>query len=371
VTQKGPPTPFKEVRLGSAARLQLLLAAAHILVIDDEEANVRLVTRLLERAGYRHVTGLTDARGLESQLAERMPDLVITDLRMPHRDGFSVIEALRPWIEEERLPVLVVSGDDGIESRSRALLLGARDFVSKPFDPTELGLRVRNHLETRVLFQDVHKQIRTLHDTVHGRTQELEAARLEVLSHLAIAAEYRDDCTARHTVRVAALSASLAEAVDLDAQQVETIRSAAPLHDVGKIGIPDGLLRKTGPLAPEEFAIMRTHTTIGADILHGSRVRILQVAEEISLTHHERWDGHGYPHGLAGSDIPVAGRIVAVADAFDAIINDRPYREARPTVAALQEIVSHKGTQFDPAVVDALERVVGASDVATPSSHLA
>lgn len=347
-------------QLASPERLSLLLRAAQILVIDDEEGNVVLVSRLLARAGFGSIVGLQDARHLEAQLAISTPDLVVTDLHMPGRDGFSVIEALQPLIVESHLPVLVVSGDAAVESRNRALSLGARDFVNKPFDPTELALRVRNQLETRLLFHDVRKQNRALREAVHGRTQELEGARIEMLRRLATAAEYRDDCTAQHTVRVAALAAQLATELRLSPADVEDIRRAAPLHDVGKIGVPDDLLRKPRALSPEEVDVMRTHTTIGADILPDSSVKVLQVAREIALTHHERWDGSGYPQGLAGDDIPLSGRIVAVADAYDAISNDRPYRAARSAEEAIEEIVRHSGTQFDPAVVNALMRVAAA-----------
>ena len=322
-----------------------------------------LVSRLLARAGFGSVVGLQDARQLEATLALSIPDLVITDLHMPGRDGFSVIEALKPLIVESHLPVLVVSGDAAVESRNRALSLGARDFVSKPFDPTELALRVRNQLETRLLFHDVRKQNRALREAVHGRTQELEGARLEMLNRLATAAEYRDACTAQHTVRVAALAAHLATELGLAPADVEDIRRAAPLHDVGKIGVPDDLLRKPRALSPEEVDVMRTHTKIGADILRDSSVKVLQVAREIALTHHERWDGTGYPCGLAGEDIPLAGRIVAVADAFDAITYDRPYRAARSAQEAIEEIVRHRGTQFDPEVVDALLRIATAGRI--------
>jgi putative two-component system response regulator len=343
---------------GSDARLALLFAAAEILIVDDEPSNIDLMTKILTRAGYHHVSGLADARRLEAQLLHTMPDLVITDLHMPHRDGFDVLAALQPWVRDQRLPVLVVSGDPTNDSRNRALSLGARDFVGKPFDATELILRVRNQLETRLLFLDVQKQNRALREAVHGRTRQLEDARMEILRHLATAAEYRDDCTARHTIRVAALAGELALSLALDPDTVDLIRRAAPLHDVGKIGVPDGLLRKGGRLSPEETAVMRTHTTIGADILRSDHVRVLQMAEQIAWTHHEHFDGAGYPRGLVGPAIPLAGRIVAVADAFDAITNDRPYRLGRTSQVALEEIVRHRGTQFDPAVVDALVRLV-------------
>jgi putative two-component system response regulator len=353
-----PPISIPDALFGSATRIDLLRSTAHIVVIDDEDANVRLIRGMLRHAGYRFVTSLNDARGLEQHVATAPPDLVILDLHMPHRDGFSVIEALQPLIVTEYLPVLVVSGDGSSEARRRALALGARDYLTKPFDLTEMTLRVRNQLETRLLYLDVQKQNRALIETIHGRTQELEHTRIEMIERLAIAAEYRDDDTSRHTERVGTMSARMAGVLGMPPEQVRLIRRASPLHDVGKIGIPDALLRKTSTLTPEEMAVMQTHTVIGANILRGSEAPLLQLAEVIALSHHERWDGTGYPHRTAGEDIPLAGRIVAVADAFDALTNDRPYRKAQTIDAGMREINRHRGTQFDPQIVDALEQAL-------------
>jgi putative two-component system response regulator len=354
-----------EPLFGSENRLDLLLLAAHILVIDDEEVNLRLISNILARAGYGSVSTLGDARLLEQTLELVVPDLVISDLHMPHRDGFDVIRALQPWIVGERLPVLVVSGDQALDSRNRALALGARDFVTKPFDPTEMTLRVRTQLETRVLYQDVQKQNRALRDAMHGQTIELEEARVELLERLAVAAEYHDQSTARHTERVGIVSARIAGALGMPADAVQHIRRAAPLHDIGKIGIPDALLLKRGALTEPEAQIMRTHTIIGAHILGGSPGPVLRMAEVIALSHHEWWDGQGYPLQLSGEAIPLPGRIVAVADAFDAIVSDRPYRSGRPVRAAIHEIARYSGTQFDPAVAGALARLAPhLSDVA-------
>ena len=350
--------------LGSSERIDLLRTAANILVIDDEETNLRLIKGMLRHAGYRSVTTLSDARELERQITTTPPDVVVVDLHMPQRDGYAVIEALQPWIISEHLPVLVISGDGSSAARHRALSLGARDYLTKPFDLTEMTLRVRNQLETRLLYQDVRKQNRALLETIHGRTRELEHTRIEMLERLAVAAEYRDDDTSRHTERVGTVSARIADALGMSGRDVHLIRRASPLHDIGKIGIPDALLRKAAPLTAEEMAVMQTHTAIGASILGGSNAPLLQVAEVIALSHHERWDGHGYPHRLKGDQIPVAGRIVAVADAFDALTNDRPYRNALPLDVSMREIAAHRGTQFDERVVDALERVVAADAVA-------
>ena len=349
-----PPDPL----FGNTTRLDLLRSAAHILVIDDEEINLRLITSMLRHAGYRSVTTMQDSRRLEHHLVATPPDLVIVDLHMPHRDGFAVIRALQPQILEEHLPVLAVNGDISTTVRLRALELGARDFLTKPFDLTEMTLRVRNQLETRLLYQDVKKQNRALTEAIRGRTEELEHTRLEMLERLVTAAEYRDDDTSRHTERVGTLSGRLAQALGRPAEEVALIKRAAPLHDVGKIGIPDALLLKRARLTNEEMAVMRTHTVIGAQILGGSEAPLLRLAEVIAQSHHERWDGSGYPNGLAGEAIPLAGRIVAVADAFDAVTNDRPYRDARPVREGMEEIVRSAGTQFDVRIVEALQSVV-------------
>jgi putative two-component system response regulator len=346
--------PQRDEFLGGPDRLQLLRQAAHILVIDDEEVNLRLVVTLLRRAGYASVATLADATALEQQLLAQVPDLVILDLHMPERDGFAVLDALQRYILDEHLPVLVVSGDISIAARRRALAHGARDFLTKPFDVIELTLRVRNQLETRLLYQDVRKQNRALLEVIHGQTRLLEHARVEMIERLAVAAEYRDEDTSRHTRRVGTLSARLARALGMPDHDVHLMTRAAALHDVGKIGIPDALLLKPARLTDEETRIMRTHTTIGAHILGESTDPLLQLAEVIASSHHERWDGTGYPHRLSGDAIPLPGRIVAVADAFDALTHDRPYRPARSLSDALQEIEAGRGTQFDPDVVAAL-----------------
>jgi putative two-component system response regulator len=318
---------------------------AHILVIDDEETNIRLMRKFLQHAGYHSIAVLTDPTRIEEEMAARPPDLVLLDLRMPGRDGLAVLKTLNDKITREQLPVLVVTGDPSVNVRRAALTLGARDFVTKPLDLTELTLRVRNQLEMRQLYSDVQRQ--------------LEEARVEMIERLAVAAEYRDDDTGRHTIRVGELAAALARALGLRDNYVRVLERAARLHDIGKIGIPDALLLKRSPLSEGEMTVMRTHPTIGGRILGGSMAPVLQLAEIIALTHHERWDGRGYPEKLAGDEIPLAGRIVAVADAYDALTNDRPYRPAQSAATALMEIAAHSGTQFDPAVVDALFSVVG------------
>jgi len=355
-----PPADRGQTELfGEPDRLALLSQAAHIIVIDDEEMNVRMVVRMLERAGFQSVSGLADPRELPALIIRNPPDLVITDLHMPHLDAFGVLDILTPLINQERLPVIVVTGDSSRDARQQALTRGAKDFVTKPFDMIEVLLRVRNLLESRLLFQDLRKQNRTLLESVTGQTRELESTRIEMIERLALAAEYRDEETSEHNQRVGLLSARLAEAIGWTAEDAGLLRRAAALHDIGKIGIPDALLRKPGALTEGEVRVMRTHTSIGARILGDSQVPLLQLAETITMSHHERWDGTGYPRGLKGHDIPVAGRIVAVADAFDAITNDRPYRAARPVSVALAVLREQYNLHYEGRLVDALERIVG------------
>ena len=317
-----------------------------------------LLGRILKRAGYDRVESTSDPRRAAALCESLNPDLVLLDLHMPGLDGFAVLEELRRASPADSyLPVLMLTGDGSAEVKLRALAAGATDFLSKPFDATEVVLRIRNLLETRHLYRLLRVQNTHLEARVRERTQALEDSQLEILERLANAGEHRDDDTGRHTQRVGQLSAALAHAMQLPAPFIEVIGRTAPLHDIGKIGIPDSILLKPSPLTADERAVMESHSEIGAKILAGGRSALIRSAEEIALHHHERWDGTGYPHRLRGAAIPVAARIVAIADVFDALTHDRPYRAAWPVEAAMKEIVAHRGTQFDPDLVDALVRL--------------
>lgn len=344
-----------ESPLDERDRSKHLLSAARILVVDDDPEEVAVLKAMLRHAGFAYVSSLTDACQFEWRFHAAPPDLLILDLQMPQRDAFAILELLRPWIAADHLPVLVMTEDPSVEVRRRALALGARDFVTKPLHINDVTLRVRNMLETRLLYLDLRKQNWDLIDAVFGRTKELEDTHIEMLERLAIAAEYRDDSTGQHTRRVGEFAARLAMTLDLPDAEVRLIRRAAPLHDVGKVGIPDALLLKPGRLTPEERRVMQSHTIIGAHILSGSDSPLMQMAEAIAMSHHERWDGHGYPARRAGDAIPLAARIVAVADAFDALTSDRPYRAARSATESLEELRRHRGRQFDPLIIDVLD----------------
>ncbi len=332
---------------------------ARILIVDDEPANVLLLERILDEAGYPNHTATTDPRQVLAIHARFDPDLILLDLLMPHLDGLAVMTQLRQVIPAGTyLPILVLTADMTTEARQQALSGGASDFLLKPFDPTEVLLRIGNLLQTRRLHTQLQRHNQLLEQRVRDRTTQLEQARNEILQRLALAAEFRDDDTHQHTLRVGQASAQLAAALGLPDQQVRRLRQAAPLHDIGKLGISDLVLLKPAKLTPEEFEHVKTHTLIGARILADSTVPVLQLGREIALTHHERWDGSGYPHGLKGERIPLSGRIVTVADVFDALTHDRPYKHAWPPDRAVAEITAQQGRQFDPAIVDAFLHLV-------------
>jgi putative two-component system response regulator len=317
-----------------------------ILIVDDEKANIRFLEIILQQAGYTNVHSTTDALQSHTLFCSIQPDIVLLDLAMPHMDGFEVMRQLHPEMLNNPVPILVLTADGSSSTKHKALKQGAMDFLTKPLDEIEVLLRINNLLETR--FHGVLLEAR-----VQERTRELENAQLETLQRLALAAEYRDDDTGLHTRRVGTTAGRIAGVLGLPPAQVDLITRAAPLHDVGKIGITDAILLKPGKLTDEEFATMKQHTTIGARMLSGSTSPWLKLAEEIALTHHERWDGRGYPQKLSGEDIPLVGRIVAVADVFDALTHERPYKKAWPVDAATAEIQAQSGSQFDKHVVTA------------------
>jgi putative two-component system response regulator len=338
-------------------------SSARILVVDDTEINLRLMRRILQHAGYTDIRTLLDGSEVLDTLDEFDPDLVLLDLHMPGKDGFDVLKDLQPRMSRAYLPVLMLTGDLSPQTKRQALALGAKDFLSKPFDTAEVVLRIQNLLETRFLYLSMEVRVR-------ARTADLEQSQIEILERLARAAEIRDDDTGRHTQRVAELSAKLAEAAGLDSRFVDLVRRASPLHDVGKIGIPDNILRKPGKLTPKEMALMETHTTIGAQILSGGQSELVTIAERIAMSHHEWWNGAGYPEKIAGERIPIEARIVGIADFVDALSHDRPYRRAWPIEKVLDELESRKGTHFDPKLVETMitSRAYRRVSVTPPSS---
>ena len=336
---------------------------ARILIVDDEAANLRLLDKMMSRAGYRNVRSTTQPSEALALLNGEAPDIVLLDLHMPEMDGMQLMSLIKlAFPAETYLPFLMLTADVSSETRERALASGAMDFLTKPFDLGEVLLRMGNLLHTRALHRELLARNEVLEISVRERTQELEQSRLDVLDRLALAGEFRDDATGEHTRRVGAVAALIARELGMPSRETANIGRAAMLHDIGKIGIPDHILLKPEPLSAAEFEIMRSHTVIGKNILAGNPAPLLQTAEAIAYAHHERWDGRGY-HGMEADAAPLAARMVTVADTWDALVNDRPYRRAWPLDAALKEMRENRERQFDPTVLDAFFTLVNRGEV--------
>jgi putative two-component system response regulator len=336
-----------------------VLKESRVWIIDDDAANVALVERLLEWAGFSNSVCFTSGAAALEALDRMSPDLILLDLRMPDVDGYDLLRRIYdPASTHLSVPTLVFSGDGSKETRKRALELGASDFLTKPGDSTEILLRVRNFLKSRHMHRQLEEQNQILEERIRERTRSLEQLQRELIQRLAIAAEYRDDETGEHAQRVGELAGDIAEELGLPEEEVQILRLASPLHDIGKIGIPDEVLLKREQLNAEERRRMEEHAEIGRKILAGSQSPFLSMAETIAISHHERWDGKGYPAGLAGEDIPLVGRIVAISDVYDALTSQRPYKEAWTPDQAADYIKSESGAAFDPTAVEAFLRVM-------------
>lgn len=345
-----PPKPEPTRDPGDVRSMRVLIA-------DDAPFNVALLSRLLADWGFDDVRSTTDSSDLESLVESYRPDIIMLDLQMPAPDGFELTHRLRARETDTPVPILMLTADTTIETRRRALALGVSDFLSKPFDHEEVCLRASNLLRTRQLELRLAEQNAELEAFATRRTVALEEARIDMLRHLARVAEHRDDDTQQHNGRVARSAAALGEILGLAPDALELLQYAAELHDIGKVAIPDSILLKPGKLTPEEFDVMKTHTTAGAAMLADSASPHLQMAATIALSHHERWDGNGYPHGLSGRAIPVEARIVMVADVFDALTHERPYKDAMDVPDAITLMRDQTGSFFDPWVMAGFEHL--------------
>lgn len=324
-------------------------ASAKIMLVDDEEAIVRLLALVLRQHGLTNVATCTSADEAMAMFDRVHPDVVVLDLNMPRVSGLQLLEEMRA--RDEDVPLLIVSGYGDRRMRIDCLSKGARDFIEKPFD-LETVTRILNQLELRLLHSRVKAHNELLEQMVTERTAELRRAQVETVRRLALAAEYRHDDTGVHVNRMSLCVALLAEVLGLPEEECALLRHASALHDVGKIAIPDEILLKPGKLTKEEFAVMKTHTTKGAEMLSGGSSELLQRAEVIARSHHERWDGSGYPDGLKGEEIPLSARLAAIADVFDALTSERPYKKAWDPDEAAAEILRGRGSHFMPELVD-------------------
>jgi putative two-component system response regulator len=330
-----------------------------ILVVDDEPKNIELLEAYLIPQGYEIVKAANGEEALR-KLSGNQIDLILLDVLMPGIDGFEVIRRVRQDNTHRLLPIILVTVLRETEDRVKGIEAGCDDFISSPVDKMELLARIRSLLKVKAYNDLVSNYREELKSEVTRRTEELKlalerikAASLETIYRLSMASEYKDKDTGAHIKRISRYSAAVARRMGLDESTNENILYAAPMHDLGKIGIPDRILLKPAKLDPVEWEIMKQHTVIGANILKGSDAEFIRLGETIAQSHHEKWDGSGYPNGLKGVEIPIAGRIAAIADVFDALISKRPYKEAFSVEKSLAIIREGRGSHFDPDVVDA------------------
>ncbi|OXS79374.1 HD domain-containing phosphohydrolase [Domibacillus enclensis] len=329
-----------------------------ILIVDDTPPNVLLLEKILRMNGFENLTSTVDSRVVMDIIETQQPDLVLLDLRMPYIDGFEILEQLQNSIHKEGFPVIVITAQHDPDSKRKALKLGARDFITKPFDPEEIVMRIHNTLELTVLRKKQKNRNAELEKLVAARTKELANLQIELIHRLGKAVDSRDNETGDHIIRMSLYTKEIALQLGYNQKEAELLQFASTMHDVGKIAIPDLILLKSGPLTEEEWAVMKTHTVIGARILEGSSSNLLQLAAEIALTHHEKWDGTGYPYGKKEREIPLSGCITAVADVFDALTSARPYKEPWSFEKAAAHIQEASGLHFQPEVVRAFEQAL-------------
>lgn len=327
-----------------------------VVVVEDNVTNLAVLCGIVSRLPEVECQGFSDPKAAVEDFLCRSSDLVIVDYVMPDIDGLQLVRSLRSLSTHAHVPIIMVTADDDRQTRLAAVEAGVTDFIAKPVEPTELKARVSNLLQLRSAQNALAHRADNLAEEVAKATQHLHRREEEVISRLARAIEFRDNETSEHVARVATVAKIIAEELDQSAAYVRTLYLAAPLHDVGKIGVPDAILNKAGRLNTEEMAAMRKHVEVGEQILADGDSDLVQMASEIAAGHHERWDGGGYPRGLKGSDTPLSARITAVADVFDALCSRRVYKPAWPVEDARAEIRRCSGTQFDPACVAAFER---------------
>ena len=342
----------------SFMNLKTQIFQANILIIDDEPINVKLLQKILARKGYTNIQATSDPREVEALCEKTEFDAFLLDIRMPYIDGYGIMEMLSKHFADDYMPVLVLTAQTDRDTRLKALECGAKDFLTKPFDQLEALTRIYNLLSVRLMHKQVKKQNALLEETVKQRTQELYDTRREVINRLGLAAEYRDNETGNHIIRMSQFSHRLALEYGLSEAQAEIILNAAPMHDIGKIGIPDSVLLKPGKLDPDEWEIMRSHVTIGAKILSGQQSELMDVARLIALHHHEKWDGTGYPANLKGEEISIEGRICAIADVFDALLSERPYKKPWTVEKTLALIEEEAGKHFDPTLAPLVRKIL-------------
>jgi len=327
-----------------------LLPKQSILVVDDTPENITLLSELLGN-DYRIRVATSGEKALKIAYSDEPPDLILLDIMMPGLSGLEICRRLKANPDRRRIPIIFVTAMSSIEDEERGLELGAVDYITKPISPPIVKARVRTHLA-------LYDQSRELERMVKQRTHELMTTRQQIIRRLGRAAEFKDNETGNHVLRMSHYARLIAEAHGLGEETANIIFNTAPMHDIGKIGIPDSILLKPGKLDAEEWKIMRQHPIMGAEIIGKHENELLETARIIALSHHEKWDGSGYPQGLKGENIPLEGRIVAIADVFDALVSVRPYKKAYPVEESLELMRKQSGLHFDPSLMRAFEKAL-------------
>lgn len=329
-----------------------------ILLVDDNNTNLKLITRLVKKIEDCEALPFSTPDAVLSALPDLDFDVAIIDYQMPVYNGVELFTEIVRFEKYADIPVIFVTADNDMTTRMAALNAGAIDFLTKPINPVEFQARVHNIVSLAKARRQLADQAQWLRREVDRAVVELREREQEIIHRLTLAAGYKDPETSRHTLRVAAYSEAIARELGLPEPMCKDIRLAAPMHDIGKVAVPDTVLLKQGRLTEAEYRQMQIHTQIGRDILSQSHCSLLQLASEIAVSHHERWDGQGYPHRLAGTAIPISGRVVCIADNFDALTTERPYKAAWTYERTVEHILARSGTQFDPDCIAAFERAL-------------
>ena len=320
-----------------------------ILVVDDTETNIDVLLDILSDQ-YDVSVALDGESALEIALEDK-PDIILLDIMMPGMDGYEVCRRLKRQEETNDIPVIFITAKSEVADEAKGFDLGAVDYIAKPISPPIVKARIKTHVQLKLAQEAVENQNHILEEKVQQRTSELRETQVDIIRKLCRAAEFRDNETGLHVIRMSHYSQIIGTAYGMDNESATLLLNASPMHDVGKIGIPDSVLLKPGKLTDEEFNIIQTHPEIGAEIIGKNDSPLLKMAFQIAYTHHEKWNGRGYPQGLKGADIPLVGRIAAIADVFDALTTKRPYKEPWPTEKAVNLIQQESGKHFDPDLV--------------------
>lgn len=322
-----------------------------ILIVDDNQMNLKVLGTILMEENYEVSLAENGKEALE-EVSANPPDLILMDVMMPVMNGFEAARILKSNDKTKEIPVIFITAINEEADEAEGFTIGAADYITKPIKGVVVKARVKAHLEIHNSKRLLEQKVRERTEELYKKNRELEETRFEIIKRLGKAAEFKDNETGNHIIRMSRISSIIAEGFGLNKSECELILQASPMHDIGKIGIPDMILLKKGKLNSEEWSIMQTHVKLGIEILRGNNSKLLNAAVEIASAHHEKWDGRGYPNGLKGEDIPLYGRICAIADVFDALTSKRPYKEAWSVDEAVKFINAEKGKHFQPELVD-------------------